>query len=332
MYFHIDTPDSKLLLDPGYPEKEMKSPFGPVSRVLPSGPLEMTVTKWHTPHIHAIEIKYRALDYLSLNYHDPDQMLTQCFMFKGEFDCSQDQISSNTITANTNNLFYLPGTHLSYQLKKGAQIECFKINITADYIHELSSKIPEPFTHFAEILQQEKVFRLGEEDFITTWEMNQVIRQIKDATKMGLLAPFYFEIKVLELLVLQWHHACLCKTAESNIYEHYSKQINEARTILEESYHDPPGIKELSRQVGMCETNLKVAFREHFGTSIFNYLLKLRMEMAQRLLALKTLSIEEIAFTVGYKNASHFSNTFRRLYNMSPSEFRKQNIVQMQKK
>lgn len=332
MYFHIDTPKSKLLFDPGYPEKVMKAPFRPVSRNFSSEPLKMTVNMWNTPHIHAIEIEYRALDKLSLDYCDPDNLLTLCFIFKGEFECSRDQSNSTTITANTNNLFYLPDTHLSYQLNKGVHIECLKINLTTDYIHELSLKIPEPFMHFEEILQQKEVFRLGEDDFITTWEMKQVLRQIKDATRMGLLAPFYFEIKVLELFVLQWHHACLCKTAESTNYKHYRKQINEARTILEESYHDPPGIKELSKKVGMCETNLKAAFRAHFGTSIFNYLLRLRMEMAQKLLVLTTQSIVEIAFCVGYKNASHFSNTFRRLYNMSPSEFRKQNLVQQGKK
>ncbi len=64
---------------------------------------------------------------------------------------------------------------------------------------------------------------------------------------------------------------------------------------------------------------MKGGFRAHFGTSVFAYLRKARMELAQELLRKRHLNVTEVAFRVGYSNPSKFAAAFRREFGVSPS-------------
>ena len=54
-------------------------------------------------------------------------------------------------------------------------------------------------------------------------------------------------------------------------------------------------------------------------------LLQIRFEMASRLLKDTNTQIQEIAYKLGYNDASHFARVFRRIAGISPSEYRKSN-------
>ena len=49
----------------------------------------------------------------------------------------------------------------------------------------------------------------------------------------------------------------------------------------------------------------------------------LRLQKAQELLASSTFEIQDISQQVGYPDAQSFSKAFRRIYQISPSEYQK---------
>lgn len=62
------------------------------------------------------------------------------------------------------------------------------------------------------------------------------------------------------------------------------------------------------------------------GEPFKNMLIKIRMEKAHELLVTANMRILEIAREVGYTDQHYFSYSFKRYYNISPSEMRlKQN-------
>ena len=99
------------------------------------------------------------------------------------------------------------------------------------------------------------------------------------------------------------------------------RQICEATHILEKNLTDPPTITQLARMVTLNEHKLKTGFRELFGQTIYEYLRTLRMEKARALLIRNELTIGQIAYEVGYINASHFSDAFRKKYGVTPRDF-----------
>lgn len=103
-----------------------------------------------------------------------------------------------------------------------------------------------------------------------------------------------------------------------------SARLEEARSILMESYSNPPTLAALGRQVGLNRSRLSHDFKTHFGMTVYDYVTGIRMEQASEMLRNPRLSIGHVAETVGYTYARNFSQTFRRYLGVSPRAARKQ--------
>lgn len=84
-------------------------------------------------------------------------------------------------------------------------------------------------------------------------------------------------------------------------------------------------IETLSREFLMNTTTLKRAFKDVYGTSIALHMKQHRVEAAQALLTGTQKDISEIAREVGYTSQSRFSEAFREICGMLPTEYRRVN-------
>ena len=82
-----------------------------------------------------------------------------------------------------------------------------------------------------------------------------------------------------------------------------------------------PSVVELANMAGMSPSKLQRCFRLVMGASITEFAMAERMEWAKRLLASRRYTVSEVGYTVGYANLSHFSEIFRRHYQMNPKQF-----------
>lgn len=78
----------------------------------------------------------------------------------------------------------------------------------------------------------------------------------------------------------------------------------------------------LERVSGLSPSRLQAVFREVTGYPPLDYLRRLRVEEARRLLADPRLSVKEIAARTGFRDTSHFSKVFRRIDGLSPAHYR----------
>lgn len=99
------------------------------------------------------------------------------------------------------------------------------------------------------------------------------------------------------------------------------RAADEARAIVEEEWASSLTIGSLARRVGVNECYLKADFRSCSGLSIGEYIRKLRMENALKLIKSGHLSVSQAASFVGYANPSHFSEAFKRFHGRLPSSF-----------
>ncbi|SEG36169.1 helix-turn-helix transcriptional regulator [Bosea lathyri] len=78
-------------------------------------------------------------------------------------------------------------------------------------------------------------------------------------------------------------------------------------------------IRELSLKVGLNEKKLKAGFRDQFGSPIYAFLQRARLDCARALIESRNVSVTEAALQVGYTNPSHFARLFRREFGIVPS-------------
>jgi AraC family transcriptional regulator len=104
---------------------------------------------------------------------------------------------------------------------------------------------------------------------------------------------------------------------------HPPRWLLHARDLLHAQFAVPFTLLQIASTVGVHPVTLAGAFRRHFGSTVFAYVRRLRVEYACRQLAESDASLCEIAAASGFCDQSHFSRVFRGERCMSPSEYRR---------
>ena len=103
-----------------------------------------------------------------------------------------------------------------------------------------------------------------------------------------------------------------------------NRVVSRAMTYIDLNYKRKIGLTDIARSVGRSPAHLTHLLRLHTGMSAVAWLCDRRLWEAKNLLLTSRLSIGEIAATLGYANARHFSTMFRRRYGDSPLRWRSQ--------
>ncbi len=104
----------------------------------------------------------------------------------------------------------------------------------------------------------------------------------------------------------------------------FPEQLDRIVDYLYRNLQEPITVGDLCRRFNLSSTGMFRLFQKHLGTSVIDFLIRRRMEVAAELLEVTELPVKEIAFRVGYRNALYFSGEFRRHYNCSPRDYRRE--------
>lgn len=152
--------------------------------------------------------------------------------------------------------------------------------------------------------------------------MNQVLRH----DYQPVLVTAFMELKVTELLIALLHRMTnrktFCRFTNADL-----QKGEAAKQIIMKDFEKFHTIRQLARLVGTNEHKLKAVFRYLYGTTIFDYSRKARLEYARQLLHETDWTLQHIALAVGYPEASNFSIAFKQHFGYAPG-FLKKNIHQ----
>lgn len=104
--------------------------------------------------------------------------------------------------------------------------------------------------------------------------------------------------------------------------EHSDDAISRAQDWLYENFHRTFPLEEPARRAGMSMRTFVRRFKEATGDSPLNYLQKLRVAAAKRLLENDHRSMQEISDAVGYQDVAFFRALFQRHTGVTPSAYR----------
>jgi AraC-like DNA-binding protein len=154
----------------------------------------------------------------------------------------------------------------------------------------------------------------------TTPRLLRLLDEIVNADVKGASRLLWHEAKSLELIAVMTDELVEADSAQTPVLSPTDiDRLERVRRLLVERLEEPPTLAELARTAGCNVTKLKGGFRTLFGTSVFAYLRRIRMEQARRLLLERHLNVSEVALRVGYQNPSKFAAAFRRHFGTSPS-------------
>lgn len=111
-------------------------------------------------------------------------------------------------------------------------------------------------------------------------------------------------------------------TSEFDDYKNKEK-INMAIQFIHENYNKDLNMAVVSNRISMNYSLFSLNFKQYTGLNFVNYLKKIRITEAKKLLENTDEKVIDISQKVGYDNEKHFMKTFKSLCGVSPSEYRK---------
>ena len=107
------------------------------------------------------------------------------------------------------------------------------------------------------------------------------------------------------------------KTGKNRDYAQY------AIRYMNNNYTENVRIDDIADALHLERTYFTKLFKKETGLTPVAYLSKLRIQKACRMLCEYTMSIGEIAASVGFDDAFYFSRKFKKIMGISPSEYKK---------
>jgi AraC-like DNA-binding protein len=98
--------------------------------------------------------------------------------------------------------------------------------------------------------------------------------------------------------------------------------VEAVKLMISERLEGPPSLTELAFELGCSPYHLSHTFRAAAGLSLRGYLRRLKARVAAERLVAGTRHLTALALDLGYADHSHFTNSFRREWGVSPSTFR----------
>jgi AraC-like DNA-binding protein len=102
-----------------------------------------------------------------------------------------------------------------------------------------------------------------------------------------------------------------------------SAMYNEAVAYIDAHVNQQIKVSDLCEHLHIVPNYLYKLFMRHGGISPQVYIITSKMQTAATLLTLHDDSIAAIGYMVGYPDQGQFSKCFRRMYGVSPSEYRR---------
>jgi len=102
-----------------------------------------------------------------------------------------------------------------------------------------------------------------------------------------------------------------------------NRRIKLLHDYLMRHYREEVNLEKLASMVNMAEGSLCRFFKMNVGSSIFEYLNKIKVEFACQLLMDPDIGIFDVCLDSGFNNLSHFNKQFRKHTGVTPTEYRK---------
>lgn len=100
--------------------------------------------------------------------------------------------------------------------------------------------------------------------------------------------------------------------------------VREAKKYIREHVYENISLKEISQALYISAGYLSATFSKYEPIGVANYINKVKVEEARRLLMNQRLKVYEVAFQLKYENAGYFAKVFKKYTGCTPKEYMEQ--------
>lgn len=149
--------------------------------------------------------------------------------------------------------------------------------------------------------------------------LSSLIEQMRVASKKNNTASIHFtEALLLQLVIF----ISQCRYQPNSTISELSHQLDVLFTVLHKSIDQSFNLENFCKQYHISSRSLTRTFKNQTSMTISEYLQKLKLGRAMHLLRNTQYSISSIANECGYNDSNYFATSFKKLVQLTPSEYR----------
>jgi len=130
--------------------------------------------------------------------------------------------------------------------------------------------------------------------------------------------------ELLQLLHVRQQALAALTDHKQNTIDDLLPRLLQARQLVEARFLDNLTVAEVATAVALSEYHFARLFRTVFNESLYQFVLRLRLDEARYQLLASEVSITELGLQVGYNSLSSFIHAFRRRFGLAPTHYRHQ--------
>lgn len=134
----------------------------------------------------------------------------------------------------------------------------------------------------------------------------------------------YLHLQILELLLTfaREYSQSPAHEVSEKVYDKYRSMVENAIHFIDQHYNEPLTLDGVCKISMVSKTYFCYLFKLLTHQTFIEYLMDRRINKAMELLRQTDMSVIDIGQTVGFRDSTHFSRTFKRLKGISPREYR----------
>lgn len=101
------------------------------------------------------------------------------------------------------------------------------------------------------------------------------------------------------------------------------KRLNASRDYITENYQEPLSLSDMAKYSCMSSYHFLRVFKGTYGETPNEFLIRLRVEQAKKMLITENFSVSEVCEKVGYSSLGSFSSLFLKQTGMAPTLYRR---------
>ena len=154
------------------------------------------------------------------------------------------------------------------------------------------------------------------------------LARLKSGAELCLNRGPFFELRLRSLISELWEAIYPLAVREPEEGQPTSRQADNERMkrmmqYTQEHFREKITVADIAASIPVSERECYRLFRTHIGITPTEYILSLRIQNAQTLLADTDKSILEIAVETGFGTSSYFGKLFRQHHHLTPTQYRR---------
>ena len=114
-----------------------------------------------------------------------------------------------------------------------------------------------------------------------------------------------------------------CLLVQQHSMARYSSAVRSCLNYIDFHYMEPLSLENLAARFTINKNYLSTRFHKETGTTVTDYINRIRVQRALDLLGKTTHSMQYVAEQCGFTDANYFTRIFKKINGVSPNEYRK---------